>query len=127
MRVIGKVLRAIHHSVALRWRPRFLEPSPTGGSYGAFPNLPVIDPSDELTIRRVEVARHEGFNEGSEYAYRCVNLAWRNRWWWRRLYSRDLSDRVSRLEHVFRPVVNRWFRWRHRRELVSPTRQWVQP
>jgi hypothetical protein len=90
-----------------------------GVSYGIFPTLPPIDPSDELTIRRVEVARQEGFNEGSEQAYRGVNLRWRNRWWWQRLHSPDLREDISRLEWVFWPLVNGCRGWRVRRKCAA--------
>lgn len=114
-----RVISSLVHAIVKRRRPRFLEPSPMGVSYSIFPTLPPIDPSDELTIRRVEVARQEGFNEGSEQAYRRVNLSWRNRWWWQRLHSPDLREDMSRLEWVFWPLVNGWRGWRVRRKSAA--------
>lgn len=124
MRAISPIFRTIYHHVVKR-RPRFLEPGTGGVTYFVDPTLPSIDPSDKLTIRRVEAARGEGFNEGMEQAYRGVNLRWRNRWWWQRLHSPDRPTGHSRLEWVFWPLVNRWlgWRWHRRRAAIERSRQ----
>jgi hypothetical protein len=122
MQTIGAILRTLSRRVAKRRRPCFLEPAPTTGFCMVDLNLPPIDPSDKLTLRRVEAAHAAGFNEGFKQAYRGVNLTWRNRWWWQRLHSPDLREDISRFEWVFWPLVNGWHGWRARRKYAAINR-----
>jgi hypothetical protein len=119
MRIAHAVLRVVN-----KWRhPAFLSPIPTAAVLRPMRlDLPPLDPSDTLTLKRIEIAHREGYFEGHERAYHGVNVAWRNRWWWRRLYSHDGPKSLSRLQFVCLPLHNRWCKWRYRKVLASPVR-----